>query len=356
MRIAPPLSAAAAVLVAAVVAVTVFTASPRVAFANVLDKLREIETATFKMVVVSKDAPMTLDCFVMRPNFMRQEAVSNGEQIINVFDFDAERMISLVPAGRFASVVDLSGLTPQGAHYNIIEEVSKISEDNAELIGEEVIDGKRLLRYDFTNGDYSGKIWVDPATSLIYRSEMTSKPINGETSTIVSDRFVWNPPLERDLFEMSIPPGYQTVTAGDRPSDAADVAAVLRLYVFDNNGVFPDEFNAYSLLGVQQVISPPGVDREQMRRRILRLARKITSDPELSLEEAGPIIQDLTGRIAPAAILLGFASDSDYRWLGSGVREGDGESVVCYWKSLDGDGYTVIRGDYSVEKGVPRPE
>ncbi|MEM0915503.1 MAG: outer membrane lipoprotein carrier protein LolA [Planctomycetota bacterium] len=354
MRIAPPLSAAAAIIVGVVV-FAVMTASPRVAFADVVDKLREIQTASFVLIIDSTQGKTVLRSYVKQPNLMRQESSAMGQKIINVYDFDAGRMVTLLPDARMVNVVDMKNLTSE-APFNIIDEVGKISDEDAEFIGEETVDGLRLLRYDFVQGDFSGKLWVDPETSLLYRSVMTSVGPNGDESTIISEDFVWNPPLDSDLFDLTVPDGYRPILADDSPPQAADVAAVLRLYAYANDGVFPDDFNAFSLFNVVEVMNPPGMTPQERREFWIGFVEEVTGiqapEPEVLRAEG----QWLSGRISKAGILLGFAMESDYHWTGRGVTAGDADTIVCYWRSMNGDGYTVVRGDFSVETGVPKPE
>lgn len=359
MRILPPLTAAAALL-AGVIAFLVVGASPGIAFAEVLEKLDAINTATFKMTVRSAQGEFVVDCAVKNPGLMRQQTTVLGQRVTNIIDLGAGQMLTLVDPPRIATRVGIAGLPTADAPTNIIDEFRKIKAQDVVRVGEEVVEGQRLLRYDFTQGDYQGSMWVDPTTRLPRRSRMAAQSPGAAQATVLETTdFVWDPELDDTLFAMVVPDGYQTV--GDDLEDPAvtDVTRLLELVAYLNDGVFPDQFDAFAMSGITAMFNPPGLTRQQRRERWMEVFR-IVSEPEdfdaASGEQLKAANMALSQTISKGAFLLASLQESfDYHWTGAGVKHGDADTVICYWKTPDSGeagGYTVIRGDLSVQTGV----
>ncbi|MBB6428341.1 LolA family protein [Algisphaera agarilytica] len=353
MKFIAPLSAAAVAGLAVMLSIVFLGAAPSPAYAQVREQLNAIQTATFTMTMNSDQGEIAVDCWVKSPGHMRQKLTMFGQDIISVIDFSEQRIMSLVEADRLASFADMSGLPEGQIPDDIVEEFRNISDGNSVLIGEEEIDGVLLLRYDFSQGEYEGSMWVDPSTNLPVRSEMVHREATADSKTgLVIDQFVWNPALDASLFELKVPEGYRTHEISVQQDGVEDLKIVLQLFAYANNGVYPDQFDALSYFAVGKVMHPDGLDDEGMGRYWAGLIEEVTGKTGLDqqqMQAEGQKIGEIVGR---TGLYLSFLQDLDYHWLGRGVKQGDGEAMLCAWNPTETPGYTVVFGDLSVKIGV----
>jgi outer membrane lipoprotein-sorting protein len=110
---------------------------------------------------------------------------------------------------------------------NPIEGFSKLTEKDAERIGEEEVQGKktvvyRLQQISFAFGSgkikegESAKVWADATTGLPVRIVLETFAADRKSQqSIELDNFIWNQPIAPKAFEVEIPEGF---TVSDKPS------------------------------------------------------------------------------------------------------------------------------------------
>ena len=107
---------------------------------------------------------------------------------------------------------------------NVVEACASLPEGEAELIGEETVDGHKTLLYRIVRVHSQRgvpqfqdvvKVWLDAETKLPVRKHSETGPTNSQQIGDSED-FVWNKLLDRSLFEFKIPNGFK-----ENKSDAA---------------------------------------------------------------------------------------------------------------------------------------
>lgn len=379
MRLLPPLSAAAVIVIAATLALTLGSGT-QPAFAQVREKLASIQTATFTIRMTTEQGETNIRCWIKNPGFMRQEIVFMNRCVTTILDYEAKRMLTLVENAKIATIIDVPDMTLAGSGkfngkvpQNIIESFRAIDDENTTYIGIENIDGQRLIRYDFTQGDYAGSMWVDPQTDLPHHSVMTVKLPGANKNESKENRldirdFVWNAQIDDALFDMTIPEGYTTSDLKPVATGLEDLKTILKIFAYHNDGVFPARFDAFSMFKISSILNPKGLTREERANRWRGLLKVITGKDGLTPEQMRKESVKLSSTIGNAALFAGKLQEFDYRWTGSGVKLGDASRVICHWQTRgvggvggvggaqDADTRTAIYGDLTVKKNVDPSE
>jgi hypothetical protein len=105
---------------------------------------------------------------------------------------------------------------------NPIEQLRRLKGDDAELLGEEELDGRKTEVYRLNKPDIfmgvrltggeTAKLWVDPKNGLPVRIAVEpSADRNDKTPLIVFEQFTWNESLDPDLFKPDVPEGFSLV-------------------------------------------------------------------------------------------------------------------------------------------------
>jgi outer membrane lipoprotein-sorting protein len=106
---------------------------------------------------------------------------------------------------------------------NLVEKFRNVKGDDAELVGEEQRDGRKVLAYRLTKLDLPSftarkepgdqmemTVWVDAKTGLPVRIRIEGalSATRDDHSFFDWDEFAWNQPLDPGLFSLEVPEGY----------------------------------------------------------------------------------------------------------------------------------------------------
>ena len=236
----------------------------RLAFANVIERLREIETISCR--IVSKTATAGLDFPVTGKMYMSSEYGTRCD--FDVFGQPATTLFK--PLDDPAIVV-----TPMTRSYMVIEEededssfdymrdpdaflkkLTQLTEDASESLGPDRIDGRDVVGFEISPAqlelggrEASVQLFVDAETTLpvLLRVNMPG-PEPGSHMEVLYDQFEWDTPLETELFEPTIPEGYIEINIQLPPKDEETLIEALRMYAELSGGSYPDDFDAVQLV------------------------------------------------------------------------------------------------------------
>jgi len=143
---------------------------------------------------------------------------------ISISDWRTKQELVLNPAAKTAGWLDIDKIATE--YKNPIEAISTLVDNDAELVGDEELNGRKtrmfkLLRTDFLFGhkannaqEGEGKLWVDSKTNLpVKLTAETTLGVDGKKLSVVFDNFVWNQPIDPKLFEMKVPDGFDVIEA-----------------------------------------------------------------------------------------------------------------------------------------------
>ncbi len=328
--------AAAAIIIIAVLTGIHFIGNPvgtTPTFAQVIQPILNARTAIFDIIIGDENAggPVIHD-MVMGSRIRR--TLSNVDGVIAIIDMETSRILQLTPEKKEAAYIDLKGL-PSIPNYmdglrNLIAKLQQSPEFQVEELGEQEIAGQRLIGFRAKHSKSEITIWADPETALPVRIEQ----VTGQLRVICRD-MQFDVPMSQELFDMNVPESYtvqqteldlQSATEEDFIEGLRILAEVL------GDGYFPDS-----------------IAIEDYLKRAPEAAKKVE---ELGLSEQEQT--ELGLKLQQHLLFIRFfKGEGKWHYAGKGVKFGDAEKPIFWYKSEGSETYRVIYGDLHVEDSAP---
>lgn len=335
------IAAAAVIIIAVLIGINPFEST--ITFADVVKPLLNARTLILDIVVniggsgVDEDTDPVVHDTIVDQRIRR--VVSTQEHVVNIFDTENAKMLTLHTEGKIAVYSDTQGLVQDITQnyvtflLDIITDIQNNPDLEAKELGEKEIDGQKVIGFFARNLT----IWADAETGLPVRIEGNEPGLS-----VVYKNFQFNIPVEElePQVSMEIPDGYNLVESKQSEFDMGtpteqDLVDCLRFWAEDlMDGNFPETIGMTELTKML-----PQVEA--------KLAESITSAEEgtqkgMSLGKG----------------MLFHMSLKDRHYAGSGVKVGEADKAV-FWYLPDGaDTYRVIYGDLSVkdvaEENLPK--
>lgn len=333
------LAAAAVIIIAVLIAIHQF-GSPleSVTFAQVVRPILTAHTVVFNVVMGEGEDALITRVMNMGTQRFRGEVLSaDGKtvQVIVIADYDTFEMLQLIPGRKAAVLIDLKDVpeeTPENFLREMRDIITELQNDpnvSVEPLGEKEIEGRIAIGFRATGPDGQWTVWADPKTALPIRLEQKWRQMQ-----FVCTNFEFDVELDESLFSMEIPEGYSELSGGELPIESnteQDLIEGLRVYAeIILDGVFPNEF-----------IGPEYLDDVKRNlKKFAEMSEKQRLDLALKLQRGYIFIQLLK-------------AENDWHYVGKGVKLGDSESPVCWYRPTDSQTYRVIYGDLSVKDVAP---
>jgi hypothetical protein len=331
--------AAAAVIIIAILTATHFWGNPMesMTWADVVQPILTARTVIFNVVMSeAEDAPV-MKAMNMGTQRVRTELLSpDGKtvQVIAIIDYNALRMLQLIPEKKTAIFTDLKDLPEKPKNIlkemrNIITDLQNDPDVSVEALGEKEMDGRVAKGFRATGPDGEVTVWADSKTTLPIRMEQTWRQMQ-----FVCTNFQFDAEMDESLFSMEIPEGYSEPVQGElsiEGSNDEDLVTTLRIWaevILDD--VFPRDFTGQAYLE----------DVKANRQKFVNLQDKEKIEMAMKMQPGFIFVQLLK-------------SENDWHYVGKNVKLGDAESPVCWYRPDDSKTYRVICGDLSVKDVAP---
>jgi WD40 repeat protein/outer membrane lipoprotein-sorting protein len=273
------LTAAAAILVLAAAAFLLLNHNGGQVFAQMVEKLKTVNSVRFTTAMGMGKQPKLKNAMFIEGNRIRVEVF--GGQIIEIANADRKQALFLNPSAKLAQQMELTPEIVQ-QFQNPIEQLRRVKSDDAEPIGQEMLKGRRTQVYRLhkvdlpfvKGGDVKMLLWVDVESELPAKIEIRD-PDPKSPMTFDFDDFVWNEPLDANLFSLAIPDGYRKgfiVTLP--PKEPAKLAAA-----YSDNPSYPTD----GILSTDRV--PAQIRWDPKGRTITALLRDPESTPSMQHTE-----------------------------------------------------------------------
>ena len=326
--------AAAAVIIIGVFTVMHFVglSTATVTFAEVIEPIFNAKTAILDIIIGEEGQGPVIHDQIKGSRIRR--TMSSMEDAVSIIDLEAGRILTLTVSKKEAAYVDLKGL-PSMPNYmdtlrNVISELQDSPHFVVEELGEQEIDGQRVIGFRAKHPKVEITIWADPETALPVRIEQ----IGGQMKVICKN-LKFDVPMDESLFSMDVPEEYtlQQVELDLLGSTEQDFIEGLRIRAeLFGDGQFPE-----------------GVAVEDYIQQVPAMTKKI-DELGLSDEEETELGMKLSRHLL---FIRFFKGQGQWHYAGQGVKLGDVEKAIFWYRPEGSETYRVIYGDLHVEDVAP---
>jgi hypothetical protein len=340
-------------------------------FAQIVEQIEQAKVITWRLTfcnhVTSKDGRRTWveaearEMAYRAPGLYREvlhPTLHGGVEHTTITDAVNLKSLSLVPAEKRARLQELAVTTedPQGPFRWAREHMSK---PDLEWVGKrmtatgEVNVFRRAFKQPSDNQDWSYDFWVDAKTKRlvgiqvpgadIYDPETDparENPIEKDWSTITPACYVqseinFDAELDDSLFSLEPPAGYAVQTEHHAQVTEQEMVSYLGIMAEYNNETFPDQPYSIDSARLNEINEKPKQDRTAAEQK-LRDTVDHYKMASLNMMPTAHFIED-------------HAVKGSFRYLGKGVRLGDKDRIVCWYRLKDAVTCRVVYGDLSIK-------
>ncbi|MBN2271370.1 MAG: zf-HC2 domain-containing protein [Sedimentisphaerales bacterium] len=315
------LAAAAIIVIAAILGLAPFLGGT-VTFADVIKPILNARTIVFDVVFGNDEASPVMHEEVAGSLIRR--TVSNIPNMVMILDLDNRKMLALDTAAKTAGYVEIGKVGDKTQNY--IEGVRRIivelqeKKGDVEKLAECEIDGRKAIGFKGGNPKEKLTVWADPKTVLPIRVEHEIGQLH-----IVFKNFEFDRQIEE--IGMDVPRGYTLDNAQLDLSDAAEQDLIESLRIWAEiilDGTFPD-----------------AIGTDHYMKQIAVLGQKI---PRLDIPDSEKV--QLGFKFGKGMIFLQkFEFGGKWHYAGKGVKLGNADKVILWYKPEGSSAYRAIYGD-----------
>jgi hypothetical protein len=336
------------------------------AFADVMAKVNAAENVTFRQLMrIEGGDPWTTENMATDTGILRWTL--GGDVAIQDFSNGIE--LSMNPLAKRGTLTRRVGRPPRKGLFNYVNWISTLhNAPSGKFVGRETIDGLDANVFAVKDGDFlSIRIWADPKTNLplrvvwtlkhnpkldvtvptigVYESDfggdvrvsciLSQSSRNGmqQNMEMTFENFKWNEKLDPDLFSVTPPPSY---TVNEQELDDSyegekELVKALSFWASMSRKSFPEHIADLC-------------EEEKVRPKLIEAYNK-QGDPHKEYQEA----------LTAAGLLLNgisFSQDmkgnGDWHYVGAGVKLGEKNKPICWWKPEGSQKYRILYGDLRV--------
>jgi outer membrane lipoprotein-sorting protein len=326
------MAAAAVILLAVIVGILQF-GSGTVTWAQVIEPILNARTIICDFIIGNDENNPVSHEIIVGSRIRR--TMSNMPNMTMVIDLDSANMLVLNSKEKTASYIDIQGdLRDRTQSYvNFLRNIIAKMKDNPNIenLGEQIIDGRKAVGFTGKGPNEEVTIWADTKTALPIRINLRV----GQMCAILKN-FKLDAPVDDSLLSMDVPSGYSKKDTQFDLGNATEQDFVESLRVWARvlgDGTFPD-----------------AIGTENAMKEIPMLGQKIG---KLNLpEEQATQMGMAFGKGMLFHQIIDTRGD-DWHYAGNGVKLGDAEKTIFWYRPKDSQTYRVIYGDLSVRDVAP---
>lgn len=326
------LSAAAAFLVVGAVIFSLIL-SPRITFADVIKPIFEAKTFAYDYLVGGEGAPVARD--LVRGSRIRR-TVSHLPNMVLIIDAEAAKLLRLDTAGKTAAIVSIAGPLEKDARNFIAlirETIERMMADPNFEPREQVrrqIDGRKAIGYSISDDRQRMTILADAKTGALLQIEF-----EWGKETCILRNFEFNIPIPEDQVSMEPPAGYtmQKTQMDLSKLSEKDLIESLRVWAkyLRDDGTFP-----------------PQLLKQEYIKQIPLFREKIGPLPIPDEEK-----EQLGTYFIQGMMFTQILNEMEWHYAGEGVKLGDAQTPILWYRPNGSQTYRIIYGDLSVKDVAP---
>jgi outer membrane lipoprotein-sorting protein len=309
------------------------------AFNKFVEKFAAAKSARYQVEerTVGEPTEVTQE-YYLAPGRFRSESQSGD--VVQILDQRVAKFVTVNRATKRVNVVHFTGEVPRTRKpendFNRMRELLSKSPDDKDSqykrLGEKVIDGRRVVGFQYDSPTKVVTLWGDPATGYPVRIESVKSGLPRSES--IMTKFEINIDLPESLFDMTSPPGYKVLSFDldvPKPSEQRLVDG-FRTAIESAGGEFPESMDSAGLLKVLEKFKAGAKGGQH------------------------PSDQDLQRRIKTALTIgnayefaLDLPASADAHYAGKGVKRDTPNRAIFWYKPEGTSKYHVIFADLSVK-------
>jgi hypothetical protein len=321
------LAAAAIIIIAVLVGINPFKTS--ITLAQVVKPILNSRTIIFDLISGSDETGMVIHEIVVGSRIRR--TMSNMPDMTMIIDIENTQLLSLDNVSKTAFYADIEGdlgnMTRSYIGF-VRQIIGQFQDDQVEKLGEKIIDGQKAIGFRGKGQNEQVTIWADSQTAIPLRIEVH----RGQEMAFMMKNFVFDVQVEESLVSMDIPSGYILKDAQMNLGNATehDLIESLRIWA--------------TILG--ESVFPKAIDTGATMENMPVLIRKMQqmNIPEEEGTKMG--INVGLGMLFQQKLDL---SGNPWKYVGAGVKFGESQTPVFWYKAEGSVNYRVIYGDLHVE-------
>ena len=328
------IATAAAVIIIAAVGIN-YIMAPSVTWAQIIEPILNARTVVFDMILGTDDTGIVSHEIVVGSRM--RKTMSNMPNMTMIIDTDNAKLLGLDTEAETAVYVDIAGDLGD-RHRSYIKFVGQIigqlQDGQVEELGEQVIEGQKADVFVGRGQNEQVTIWADPQTARPIRIEAQI----GQDLSFTMKNFEFDADVDESLVSMDVPEGYALqktdIALGNATEE--DFVESLRIWAeIIGDGTFPEAVGSQSAMKdmptLVQKVDAMQISEEQGTQIGISFARGLMFHQ--MLENQG----------------------GEWHYAGAGVKLGDADTPVFWYRPQGSDTYRVISGDLSV-KDVARED
>lgn len=369
------IAAAAVIIIAVLIGINQFGGDHSNVFAQASEQIEKAETITWKITfyiqVTSKDGKRTWietetrEQAYKAPGLYRDVNLDENGQITHWTITDTVNMeeLSVNPGEKRATVRELS-MAMENPRGPFIWQNELMQKHNLEWVekGETKTGEANIFRNSFrdkaNNEDCSCDYWIDVKTKKLVAVQAPGADIYDPENDParknpphkdwyykrpichIQHDIIYNETLDESLFSLKPPEGY-TVKVERRPQvrekEMVDYLGILADF---NNKTFPDQLFPFTFTSdrINKIWDKAEDERTAAEQKLIDTMDHYKM-AGLYMMPTGHFIKDHT-------------VENSFRYLGKGVKLGNKERIVCWYKLKGSNTYRVVYGDLSIKDVV----
>lgn len=321
-KIAAAASFAAAACLVWIMFFVFSTMGATVAYADVVEKVARARGLAYTTTVQmpGKDEGTSIRTLQGERGKVRVE-MPGGRVMIS----DGARLITLDPVKKVATQIEPVGAPATAAAaptgIDLVAALKVVAGGKPEPLGEQKVGGVVATGFRAPwNGLGTMVVWADAKTAQPVRIELTMQ-MAGKAVTSVMEHFELDPAIDASTFSTEVPAGYATetqqidLTLATQGKVAEAVIAVLKAYADASDGALPADLNDWAAL-----------------MKMDKQGKSLISPQTIGA---------MSGQL--------FSLPGGYGYAGKGVKLGDAEKIVFWYRPANAEKYRAVFGDLRIE-------
>jgi hypothetical protein len=335
--------AAAAVIIIAVLAGIYFLTgkTPAVTccvWADIIRPIMDARTAELDIIVGEEGKAPVIHDMIMGSKIRR--TMEGMKEAVSIIDLASARILTLEDKEKKATYINLKDLPQMPNYMDQLRGLIKMLQENPHFVvdelGEQLVNGQMLYGFRAKHPQVEIVIWVDPATALPVRIEQ-----QGGQMKVICKNMRFDVPMDESLFSMDAPEGYKVEQQelnllGSTEEDFIEGLRMQAEVVGD--GRFPDD------VSVEHYIKMAPTIGEKFDKLPIPDDEKTALGMKLS---------------KGLMFIRFFQGQGKWHYAGKGVKLGDANTAIFWYRPKDSQTWRVIYGDLSVEdvteENLPQP-